>query len=332
MQKAILMILVAMVNVGCDRPPAVCLPEKTAAAPAPMPAAIAQQGAISPAPMPTAIGQQIPGGTAPMAMGQQGTISPAPMPTVIGQQGATSPAPIPAPIGQHAANSLSPMPMSQQGTISPAPMPAVIGSQGTSPAPMPAAPGTQRTTSTALAPAPIGQQKAASPTPVATAPQEKDKKSNFELDGFKSVKFSMTEAQLKSMGFSCKKFEHSCQTLNSKDTLFGRHPGIVTAYFTDGKMSKISVGLTAGSRTELADGLKNSLGNPKVREYIGLNQDKYHDLFWVSTNNTAIKVTLNMTKSNDAAAVFVAYLNEIETSKLLNLYNGSLSKPIALDF
>lgn len=163
--------------------------------------------------------------------------------------------------------------------------------------------------------------------------------SDFDSDGFKSIKFGMSSSQLERIGFSCESDKKKCRKqadankeASEGDTLFGK-PADIDVELTDDKASSINVRIGIEEK-EMVELFSKALGSAKTHEYTAIFGDKIIRYYWVSSGGTSIAVTINLDEK-PPQGIFkmmgprstAKYRNKPETTKMLEEINKSSVKP-----
>lgn len=163
--------------------------------------------------------------------------------------------------------------------------------------------------------------------------------SNFKSDGFKSIKFGMTTAQLTQMGFTCEADKKVCKRradtkapTDDNATLFGK-PADVEVELKSNLATVVNVRISVEER-EMIDLFSKALGKPKTYEYTGFTGDKIRHYYWISSDSTSISVITNLDE-RPPQGIFrmvgprssAVYRSKVETKYLLDEITNNSVKP-----
>jgi len=140
-------------------------------------------------------------------------------------------------------------------------------------------------------------------------------------DGFKQLKYGMTLAQLRALGFNCKADDlcsrDSSAERDETETLFG-HPATVRLWTEKGLLKSIDVNVDI-PQNNLAEEMVKAFGSPKSFDYTTIRGGRATQLIWQAPNGTS----LSMVRSPDVGSAYsqnfgsLSYNGKAETATLL---------------
>lgn len=147
---------------------------------------------------------------------------------------------------------------------------------------------------------------------------------NKTLEGFKEIKFGMTESQLVEMGFSCKDSssvdgEKSCHSFGYNNTVFDEK--ILMASGTldvNGKLKSISLMVPLDRCTNIKDTMENSLGKPDQSHYKPADYSK----------GISITISTNSWKMDNGSIQHIFFSMRRDASCSVSFDSANFAKPI----